>query len=117
MGRRRGGLTTKIHVLVDAQGLPLRLHLTPGQTHDSQAAEALLGNLPARATLLADKAYDADWIRDLIRAQKAKACIPSKSNRRKRCRHDRHCYKKRNRVERFFNKIKHFDESLRAMKS
>ncbi len=45
MGRSRGGLTTKIHALVDAKGLPLRFDLSPGQTHDSQAAATLLDDL------------------------------------------------------------------------
>jgi transposase len=42
LGRSRGGLTTKIHVVVDAQGLPIRLGLTAGQTHDGQIADTLL---------------------------------------------------------------------------
>ena len=39
MGRSRGGLTTKIHALVDAEGRPIRIALTPGQAHDGTAAE------------------------------------------------------------------------------
>jgi transposase len=38
MGRSRGGLTTKIHALVDANGLPIALKLTEGQAHDGRAA-------------------------------------------------------------------------------
>ena len=38
MGRSRGGLTTKIHALVDAEGRPMRLELTPGQAHDGAMA-------------------------------------------------------------------------------
>ena len=45
LGRSRGGLTTKIHVVVDAQGLPIRLGLTAGQTHDGQIADALLDHI------------------------------------------------------------------------
>jgi|TARA_Y100000294_G_scaffold115380_1_gene107037 transposase len=108
MGRSRGGLTTKIHALVDAGGLPVRLTLTPGQTHDGQAVPMLLDALSETTVVLADKAYDADWIRDLITAQGAAPNIPDRSNRK-----DRHCfskvlYKERNLVERFFNKIKQF---------
>jgi transposase len=66
MGRSRGGLTTKVHALVDARGLPLELILTPGQAADCPAAAHLLGRLRAGTILLADKAYDADWLRDEI---------------------------------------------------
>ena len=62
MGRSRGGLTTKIHAVVDADGLPLRYALSPGQAHDNQAAEPLLkGLLPPDSFVLGDKAYDAEW--------------------------------------------------------
>ena len=80
MGRSRGGLTTKIHAVVDASGLPLRFTLSPGQAHDSTAAEALLEDqLPADSFLLGDKAYDAEWIRTMIEAQDAVAIIPDRS--------------------------------------
>jgi transposase len=59
-------LTTKIHVVVDAQGLPIRLGLTAGQAHDGQIADTLLDHLVPRTIVLADKAYDADRIRELI---------------------------------------------------
>ncbi len=97
MGRSRGGLTTKIHALVDANGLPVRLALTPGQAHDGQVALMLLDALSENTVVLADKAYDADWIRDHITAQGAAPNIPDKVNR-----------KERNLVERFFNKLKQF---------
>src|SRR5713226_8402744 len=59
IGRRKGGLSTKIHTLVDALGNPLGFFLTPGQAHDLQGADALLPHMQADA-LLADKAFDAD---------------------------------------------------------
>jgi hypothetical protein len=67
LGRSRGGLTTKIHAVVDAQGLPIRLGLTTGQAHDGQIADTLLNQLGPHTIVLADKAYDADRIRQLIR--------------------------------------------------
>ena len=60
MGRSRDGLTTKIHALTDARGLPLELVLTPGQAGDCPVAEQLLGWLRPDTIVLADKAYDAD---------------------------------------------------------
>ena len=58
--RCRGGLTTKIHALTDAHGLPLEFVLTPGQAGDCPVAEHLLGWLRPNTIVLADKAYDAD---------------------------------------------------------
>jgi transposase len=81
MGCSRGGLTTKVHAVVDAQGLPLELLLTPGQAADCPAAAQLLGRLRPGAILLADKAYDADWLRRQIEETGAAPNIPFKSNR------------------------------------
>jgi transposase len=62
MGRSRGGLTSKIHVVVDTNGLPVRLGLTAGESHDNRLALKLLSRLKSGAMLLADRGYDADWI-------------------------------------------------------
>jgi hypothetical protein len=59
MGRSKGGLSTKIHALVDALGNPLRFLLTRGQVHDLVGADALLPQMAADV-LIADKAFDAD---------------------------------------------------------
>ena len=56
MGRSRGGLTSKIHALVDAEGRPIDIVLTPGQRHDGKAAPDLLEALEQDAIVLADKA-------------------------------------------------------------
>ncbi len=89
MGRSRGGLTTKIHAVTDAKGLPIRLSITPGQDHDASAAAALLIDLQDRQIILGDKAYDADWIRRQIEDQGAAPNIPDRSNRTQR-----HCFSK-----------------------
>lgn len=108
MGRSRGGLTTKIHALTDAKGRPLKLALTPGQSHDSLGAAELLQGLDGAAFVLGDRAYDADWIRDLLEAQGVAPNIPDKCNRKHRHAFSQTLYRERNRIERFFNKIKHF---------
>jgi transposase len=102
-----GGLTTKIHVVVDAQGLPIRLGLTAGQTHDGQIADTLLNHLGPRTIVLADKAYDADRIRELIQEQGATPNIPPKRNRRWKLCFSKRLYRERNLIERF-SKLKHF---------
>jgi transposase len=107
MGRSRGGLTTKIHALTDANGLPLELILTPGEAADCPAAAGLLGRLREGTILLADKAYDADWLRRCIEAAGAAPNIPSKVTRNWPACFSGVLYRDRNRIERFFNKIKH----------
>jgi transposase len=108
MGRSRGGLTTKIHAVTDARGLPIRLAITPGQDHDATAAADLLIELEDGQIVLGDKAYDADWIRQPIEDQGAAPNIPDRSNRRQRHCFSKTLYKQRNLIERFFNKIKYF---------
>ena len=100
---------TKIHTVVDASGLPLRFALSPGQAHDSTLAGDLLEDqLPADSVLLADKAYDAEWIRAMIEAQDAVPIIPDRSTAKTPHAFRRDLYRLRNRVERFFNKLKQF---------
>ena len=86
MGRSRGGLTTKLHALVDADGRPVRLRLTGGQVHDACEAEALIGAIPEGATLLGDKGYDSVAIREAAAARNIWANIPNRSNRIKQFR-------------------------------
>lgn len=71
MGRSSGGLTSKIHALVDAEGRPITLRLTGGQVADCRKAEALLDDLGEGDILLADKGYDSDAIRAKAKARKA----------------------------------------------
>lgn len=108
MGRSRGGLTTKIHALVDAEGRPVGLELTPGQTHDSQPAANLLDGLEEETIVLADKAYDSNAIRKQIEDNGGWANIPPKRNRKETFAFSKWLYRYRNLVERFFNKLKQF---------
>src|SRR5215470_7101642 len=72
LGRSRGGLTTKIHLLADALGRPLRFLLTGGQVHESRTAEVMLDGVEGDA-VIADKAYDSNAIRDTVKAAGMKA--------------------------------------------
>jgi transposase len=108
VGRSRGGLTTKIHARVDAQGRPVRLLISPGNDHDVTCATALLEGLEKRAVVIADKGYDADKVRSCIRDQGAIPNIPNRSNRKKKYRWKKAVYRQRNHVERFFNKLKQY---------
>ena len=91
---------------VDALGNPVRFILTGGERNDITQAQPLIEGLPARY-VLADKAYDADHFRQAIKAQGAQAVIPLNRTRARYDDHDKHLYKERNLVERFFNKAKH----------
>ncbi|WP_443193022.1 IS5 family transposase [Novosphingobium sp. KACC 22771] len=108
MGRSRGGLTSKLHALVDAEGRPVGLRLTGGQVHDACEAEALIADIPEGATLLGDKGYDSNAIREAAAARGVWANIPNRSNRTQRYGFSSWLYRQRNLVERFFNRIKQF---------
>src|SRR5215470_2824110 len=118
LGRSKGGLSTKIHALVDALGNPLRFRLTPGQTHDLTGADALLPQMAA-AVLIADKAGacpraarsadpgDADdrVLKPLAGAGKS-AVIPPRQNRTAPRQFDQALYQSRHLIENFFCKLK-----------
>lgn len=69
-------------------------------------AELLLNDPPRGAVVLADRAYDADWIREVIEDQECKACIPPKVNRTEPAPYSKRTYKKRNLIERCSGKLK-----------
>ena len=108
MGRSRGGLTTKIHALVDADGLPITLKITEGQAHDGRSADDMLGSVKADCILLADRAYDSDRLRTSLAERGAWANVRAMPNRVNVPAFSQFLYRQRNAVERFFNKLKHF---------
>ena len=109
IGRSRGGLTTKLHAAVDAVGLPIRIHPTPGQHGDCPQAEALLAGLRGVGHVIADAAYDADPLRAFIADDLgATAQIKANPGRAKTPPIDWRLYKERHQVELFFNKLKRF---------
>ncbi len=108
MGRSRGGLTTKIHALVDANGNPIALKLSPGQAHDGRSAAGMLDHLGTGQILLADRAYDSDALRTALAERGAWANIKPMPGRVNVPAFSPYLYRFRNLVERFFNKLKHF---------
>lgn len=108
MGRSRGGLTTKIHALVDANGLPIALKLTEGQAHDGRSAADMVGAIGPGQILLADRAYDSDALRKALADQGGWANVKPMPGRVNVPAFSAFLYRFRNLVERFFNKIKHF---------
>ena len=94
-------------MLADALGRPLRFILTGGQVHDIVAAPALLDGAQGGG-VIADRAYDSNALRQTIADAGMLAVIPSTRSRKLTIPHDKTLYKNRNRIERCFNKLKHF---------
>jgi transposase len=108
MGRSRGGLTTKIHALVDACGLPIQIKITEGQAHDGRSAQDMLSSLERGDVLLGDRAYDSDALRQSLAERGVRANVRLMPNRINLPPFSKSLYRKRNLIERFFNKLKHF---------
>ncbi|MFE0928958.1 IS5 family transposase [Streptomyces mutabilis] len=130
LGRSRGGLTTKVHLACDGKGRPLALLVTPGQRHDSVCARILLERIRVPRSgfgrprcrpdqVIADKAYSSRGFRAYLRRRGIAHTIPEKADqRRHRLRRgsrggrppgfDRETYRRRNLVERCFNRLKGF---------
>jgi transposase len=99
--------TTKIHAVVDANGLPLHVMITGGQQHDSLVTRALLEGVPTGGTVLADKAYDTTEIRTFVSSRGRWGAFPPHRNRRDTICFSPYLYATENHVERFFNRIRH----------
>jgi transposase len=130
LGRSRGGLTTKVHLVADRRCRPLSRFITPGQRHDSVAFEPLMAGLRIHRlragrprtrpdVVLADKAYSNKAIRAHLRRRRITATIPEPADQQAhRARRgprggrppsfDQAGYKQRNVVERCINKLKQF---------
>lgn len=130
LGRSRGGLSTKVHLLADSECRPLARGTTAGQRHDSVAFEPLMARLRIRrrgpgrprtrpGRLLADKAYSNQAIRSHLRRRRIKAVIPEKRDQQKARvgkgsaggrppGFNPEAYKQRNTAERVVNRLKAF---------
>ena len=100
-------MTTKIVALTDALGNLADFRLLPGQAHDLRGTGALLERLTCDQ-FLADRAFDANWVREALAGARIEAVIPPKSNRRFPADFDRDTYKWRHLIENFFAKLKEY---------
>lgn len=107
IGKTPGGWTTRIHAVVDARGIPLKIKIAPGNRNDNLFAKMLLNGKRAR-NVIADRAYDSDEIRYYLMTRKEKTVIPSQSQRTEEIPYSKRLYKKRHFVENFFQKLKSF---------
>ena len=99
-------MNTKLHAVTDTIGRPVRFFITAGQVSDYTGAAALMNGLPGAEWLLADRGYDADWFRDTLIEKGTKPCIPVRKSRKTTVKYDKRRYKRRNRIERMFGRIK-----------
>jgi transposase len=99
-------MNTKLHAVTDARGRPIRFFMSAGQVSDYIGARALMGSLPVADWLIADRGYDADWFREALEDRGIRACIPGRKSRDKPVRYDKRRYKRRNRIEIMFGRLK-----------
>jgi transposase len=109
IGKSVAGNTTKIHMAVDAHGLPIDFQITGGEVHDCKVAPEFIEKLPFSEYTIADKGYDSEEVRDIIRKKSSIPVIPRKSNSKiGNSDRDWGLYKYRHLVENLFARIKHF---------
>lgn len=121
LGRSRGGFSTKIHLICDANGLPLHFEITAGQVHENTSLVDLLNCTDAELTdsngepiawpmaIAGDKGYRANWIDEMLTNMEIKPVIPSKENENRNARlveFDKEKYRQRNIVERLIGWLK-----------
>lgn len=109
IGKSVAGNTTKIHMAVDSCGLPIEFELTGGEVHDCKAAPEFIKKLPVSEYTVADKGYDSEELRQLIRDRLSIPIIPRKNNSIiGNDDMDWGLYKYRHLVENVFARLKHF---------
>ena len=99
-------MNTKLHAIADANGRPLKFFMTAGEVSDYTGAAALLRHMPEAEWLLADRGYDADWYRKALKDKGIRVCIPDRKSRKKKIRFDCRRYKRHNRIENMFGRLK-----------
>ncbi|WP_317216142.1 transposase, partial [Gluconobacter sp. GP1] len=106
LGRTKGGMNTKLHAITDQNGRSLSFFITAGQISDYTGPAALLDSLSTAQWMLGDRGYDADWFRNTLEKKEIKPCIPGQKSREKPVRYDKRKYKRLNRIESMFGRLK-----------
>lgn len=99
-------MNTKLHAICDSQGRPIDQFITAGQVSDYIDARAPLNGLPSVKCMLGDRGYDADWLREALQDKGIRACIPNRKKRKTPVKYDKRRYKRRNRIEIMFDRLK-----------
>jgi transposase len=109
IGKSVAGNTSKIHMVTDSSGNPIDFEITEGQIHDIQLATELVERTPRSEYTVADKGYDGEYLRWVIRECGSIPVIPKKKNSRSKNKdYDRGIYRLRHLVENLFARLKHF---------
>ncbi len=121
LGRSRGGFSTKIHLVGDAEGVLIHFELSAGQAHENTTLEALLNGIdenmqsgsgevvPWPEAMAGDKGYRAEWIDKMLVDLGVTPVIPSKKNEDREARSvdfDKQRYRDRNIIERLIGWLK-----------
>ena len=110
-------MTTKILALTDALGNLVRFELLPGNRYDTVGVAPLIHGIEF-GTLLADKAFDSNWIIEELNERGAAICISQRPQRLRPLEIDAEIYKWRHLIENFFCKLKEFKRiAMRADKT
>ena len=109
IGKSVAGNTTKIHMAVDAYGLPIYFEITDGEVHDCKVAPEFISKLPTADYTVADRGYDSEELRQMIKDRFSIPVIPRKNNSKIGNNDiDWSLYKLRHLVENVFARLKHF---------
>lgn len=99
-------MDTKLHAVTDSLGRPIRFFISAGPVSHYTGARALVNSLPSADWLLEDRGYDADWFHEALIDKGIRPCTPGRKSRDKPVRYDKRRYKRRNRIEIMFERLK-----------
>ncbi|RAK10405.1 transposase [Salipiger aestuarii] len=99
-------MNTKLHAICDSQGRPIDLFVTAGQVSDYIGARTLPDGLPKIKWLLGDRGHDADRFRETLKDKGIRPGIPGRKQRKTPDKYDKRRYKRRNRIEIMFGRLK-----------
>lgn len=102
IGRARGGTSTRLRAVTDADGRAVRFCLTTGPVSDPTGAGSLSGSPPKAEWLLAGLDHDADWFRDAFKDRGTRPCIPGRKSRGRPVRHAGRRHRRHHRIETMF---------------
>lgn len=105
IGKSRGGLASKLHLLRNEFGLPIDFLITGGEVRDVKPAPELIAR-NRMTRLIADMAYGSAEARSLLERRAYKCCIPAKSDAKEKIPHDQDTYKKLYMIENMLARIK-----------
>ena len=100
-------MNTKLHAVIDANGRPISLFMTAGQVSDDTGDASLAGQpAPGAMAAVGDRGYDADGFRDALEVKGITPCVPGRKTRTEPVRYEKRRYKRRNRIEIMFGRLK-----------